>query len=172
MPPLMTPMRKSSASSYGPPGTTTAYPTPTVKRVSVPANSAYNDEAVANAHIDLTPTSAAPLAPTSIISPLPSPMTPMRDSHIPRSISGSLPRSVPRNSVPLSRSSSYFSPLPLQSPTTPKQGDAPSGQVSGPASPLVPLHFLRKASESPPMREREKERLGVGRRSILGREGA
>jgi hypothetical protein len=171
LPTLMTPMRKSSASSYGPPGTRTAHPTPTVKRVSVPANSANTDEAVANPHIDLTPTSAAPLALTST-PPTASPMTPMRDSHIPRSISGSLPRSVPRDTVPLSRSSSYFSPLPLQSPTTPKQGDVPSGQVSGPASPLVPLHFLRKASESPPVREREKERLGVGRRSILGREGA
>ena len=35
---------------------------------------------------------------------------------------------------------------------------------------LVPLDFIRKASESPPVREREKARLRAGRRSILGRE--
>ena len=37
------------------------------------------------------------------------------------------------------------------------------------SSPLVPLHFIRKASESPPARRKEKEKLGLGRRSILGR---
>jgi hypothetical protein len=28
---------------------------------------------------------------------------------------------------------------------------------------------MRKASESPPVRQKEKEKLGAGRRSILGR---
>jgi hypothetical protein len=46
------------------------------------------------------------------------------------------------------------------------------GTLTSPGGTLLPVHFMRKASESPPVREREKERLGVGRRSILGRDGA
>ena len=37
---------------------------------------------------------------------------------------------------------------------------------------LFPFDFIRKASESPPVREREKVKLRAGRRSILGREGS
>lgn len=103
-----------------------------------------------------------------------SPTTPIRKPNLPRSLSGN-PSSFPRlprsnsGTVPLSRSSSFYSPL--QSPKTPHIGTA-DGAANGPTSPLVPLHFLKKASESPPVREREKQRIGVGRRSILGKEGS
>ena len=37
---------------------------------------------------------------------------------------------------------------------------------------LSPLHFIRRASDSPPIREKEKAKLRVGRRSVLGREAS
>lgn len=36
--------------------------------------------------------------------------------------------------------------------------------------PLTPLRFMRKASDSPDDRKKEKDKLKVGRRSILGKE--
>lgn len=39
-----------------------------------------------------------------------------------------------------------------------------------PGSPLAPLRFMRKASDSPDDRRREKDNLKIGRRSILGKE--
>lgn len=55
------------------------------------------------------------------------------------------------------------------STVTPAQNTASPAGSATPTSPLVPLHFMRKASESPPVRQREKETLGLGRRSILGK---
>lgn len=114
-----------------------------------------------------TPSTHLALSPQEDLSPI----TPIRKTHIiPRSVSGStsIPRSthMPRSSS-ISRSSSFYSPL--HTPMTPNQSVEGSG--SGPSSPLVPLHFLKKASESPPVREKEKQRIGLGRRSILGKEG-
>lgn len=115
-----------------------------------------------------TPTLSAHL----VLSPHPeqSPTTPIRKSHIPRSVSGSTsisrPGRIPRSSS-INRSSSFYSPI--QAPMTPNPSNGETG--SGPNSPLVPLHFLKKASESPPVREKEKQRIGMGRRSILGKEG-
>jgi hypothetical protein len=68
--------------------------------------------------------------------------------------------------------SSSLTPEPGLTPG-PRSGPhalSPAGSAT-PTSPLplVPLHFMRKASESPPVRQREKEKLGVGRRSILGK---
>ena len=55
--------------------------------------------------------------------------------------------------------------------TTPGQHVDRSGTEvgTGPTTPLIPLHFIRKASESPPVRQKEKEKFGAGKRSILGR---
>lgn len=47
---------------------------------------------------------------------------------------------------------------------------SPATAAGSNGSPLLPLHFIRKASESPPVREREKEQLKAGRRSILGKD--
>lgn len=38
------------------------------------------------------------------------------------------------------------------------------------SSPLTPLRFIKRASDSPDMRKKEKASLGIGRRSILGKE--
>nr|XP_031863414.1 uncharacterized protein CI109_001290 [Kwoniella shandongensis]KAA5530486.1 hypothetical protein CI109_001290 [Kwoniella shandongensis] len=55
------------------------------------------------------------------------------------------------------------------SPHTPGSNVHSTPATSG--SPLVAFKFMRKASESPTLREKEKERF-VGRRSILGKERA
>ena len=54
---------------------------------------------------------------------------------------------------------------------TPVRGEtSPGAGVSrSEGSPLYPLQFMRKASESPPVREKEKERYKAGSRSILGK---
>ena len=51
--------------------------------------------------------------------------------------------------------------------TSPLSASKPA--ESGPGTPLVPLHFMRKASESPEVRQMEREKLVSGKRSILGR---
>jgi hypothetical protein len=86
--------------------------------------------------------------------------TPARVSHTPRQSSTTLPPITPaRQSLP----------LPPDPHVTPNRSNvSPLNNTS----PLMPLHFIRKASESPPVREREKERLKAGRRSILGKEGS
>lgn len=43
-----------------------------------------------------------------------------------------------------------------------------SGETSG--SPLTPLRFIKRASDSPDVRQKEKASLRIGRRSILGKE--
>lgn len=57
----------------------------------------------------------------------------------------------------------------VASPNT--QSLTPTGTTVSPGlgPGLIPLQFIRKASESPPVRLKEKERFG-GRRSILGKE--
>ena len=47
---------------------------------------------------------------------------------------------------------------------------SPLSASSSPGSPLQPLQFIRKASESPPVLQQEKAMLLGGRRSILSRE--
>ncbi|KAK4689278.1 hypothetical protein P7C73_g815, partial [Tremellales sp. Uapishka_1] len=93
------------------------------------------------------------------------------NSHLPVPItSTSLAAVTPmKSSTP---TSDFLSPHPESSTTNrSRRRSSLSPGVSSPGSPLVPLHFIKKASDSPPVREREKERLQAGRRSILGREG-
>lgn len=77
------------------------------------------------------------------------------------------PPSRPRASLP-----TFSSELGLPAYETPRQVSAPlsaatpdSAQSLGPGSPLIPLQFIRKASESPSVRSKEREQLsglGVG----------
>lgn len=93
---------------------------------------------------------------------------------IPMSATRSVSRTTPaksgytttpaRQSLPLPSSNAFDIVTPTKT-----QRESSLLSPSSPASPLVPLHFIKKASESPPMREKEKERLKAGRRSILGR---
>lgn len=53
---------------------------------------------------------------------------------------------------------------------SPSPSKLPSSSPSGVGSPLLPLQFIRRASDSHPVREKEKDRFGA-RRSVLGREG-
>lgn len=93
---------------------------------------------------------------------------------IPLSATRSVSRTTPAKSSYATTPSRQSLPLPSGKPfdvVTPTKNHPEPGVLSpsSPASPLVPLHFIKKASESPPMREKEKERLKAGRRSILGR---
>jgi len=80
-------------------------------------------------------------------------LTPGRHPALPRSASDknlSTPQRYPAN--------------PAASPQS-----ASKHAANGPGTPLVPLHFIRKAGESPEVRQMEREKLVTGRRSILGR---
>ncbi|WWC94351.1 hypothetical protein V866_001193 [Kwoniella sp. B9012] len=59
--------------------------------------------------------------------------------------------------------------LPSQPHTPNSARKLSTTSPSGPGSPLTAFQFMRKASESPSIREKEKERFH-GRRSILGKE--
>jgi hypothetical protein len=130
-------------------------------------------------HIAPEPSPTPPVPNPSIddspsIPPSTSPSTPARTFGLPRtstdhSLAQFVPRSTSTSGPPPSRSTGFFSPL--QSPITPKHKQKSPGPTGAETSPLVPLHFLKKASESPPVREKEKQRIGLGRRSILGKEG-
>lgn len=128
--------------------------------------------------------SSTPIPITS--ASLATPLRPKAQSTIPTSTSktpGALEATPRRNNHPASTPSrSIVTPrrdiasidtqttLSLSlSPTTPGPSTLSPMTNGNAGSPLVPLHFIRKASESPPVRQREKEKLGVGRRSILGR---
>ncbi|WWC70145.1 uncharacterized protein I206_104092 [Kwoniella pini CBS 10737] len=69
---------------------------------------------------------------------------------------------------PSTSSSSLASIAPEKTPARPN-GTSPVRTPSGPGSPLQAFQFIRKASESPNAREKEKERFR-GRRSILGKD--
>ena len=93
--------------------------------------------------------------------PAPSPSTPLRDK----------PYGLLANSTTKTQSSTLVGRTPTSiGPTTPLRTstavDAALGHGGSPG--LVPLHFIRKASDSPPVREKEKERF-AGRRNILGK---
>lgn len=65
------------------------------------------------------------------------------------------PYTPARVSLPAFHSPDVATPLPLRASSL-----SPEKQPgSGPGSPLVPLNFIRKASESPGMRDREREAL-------------
>ncbi|WVW84085.1 hypothetical protein I302_106114 [Kwoniella bestiolae CBS 10118] len=68
----------------------------------------------------------------------------------------------------LPRSTSHHS-LASQPRTPESARKVDQSSPGGPGSPLTAFQFMRKASESPSVREREKERFH-GRRSILGKE--
>lgn len=67
----------------------------------------------------------------------------------------------PKSSMSTSQSTSPAGVLSPRSPLTP-----------GSVSPLVPLQFIKKAGDSPPVWLKEKERLHTGRRSILGKQAS
>ncbi|WVQ99546.1 hypothetical protein IAU59_006682 [Kwoniella sp. CBS 9459] len=71
--------------------------------------------------------------------------------------------------VPLSQSNSSLASILSDVPSTPPRLVKSASSHSLDASPMAAFQFMRKASESPSIREKEKE-LFHGRRSILGRE--
>jgi hypothetical protein len=64
----------------------------------------------------------------------------------------------------IASSTSTVARTPDQTDGSPQKG----GETSG--SPLTPLRFIKKASDSPDVRQKEKAILRIGRRSILGKE--
>lgn len=93
--------------------------------------------------------------------PAPSPSTPLRAKPY-GLLANSTANTQPATLV--GRTPTSIGPTtPLRTPTA---VDAALGHGGSPG--LVPLHFIRKASDSPPVREKEKERF-AGRRNILGK---
>ena len=64
----------------------------------------------------------------------------------------------------LGSGTSTVTKTPDQTDGSPQKG----GENSG--SPLTPLRFIKRASDSPDVRQKEKASLRIGRRSILGKE--
>jgi hypothetical protein len=64
----------------------------------------------------------------------------------------------------IASSTSTIARSPDQTDDSPQKG----GETSG--SPLTPLRFIKRASDSPDVRQKEKASLRIGRRSILGKE--
>lgn len=119
---------------------------------------------------------STPLRPRSSLSLQPSvtpeTSTPRRNLEIVSTPVKSVSGSFKSSSIP---HPTFLTPQKSQNPrgSTLRVGDGVADEstnaTTGPTTPLVPLHFIRKASESPPIRQKEKEKFGAGKRSILGR---
>ena len=105
------------------------------------------------------PGTDAPSAQTGPWTQSPSPLTPVRSKQYTPHLSVRSKNSSPSERTPMS--AGLLTPLRTPKGLGHVQGESPSAG-------LVPLHFIRKASNSPPVREKEKERF-AGRRSILGK---
>lgn len=92
----------------------------------------------------------------------PSPTTPMRPKNLATLTSDQKSSATPGSAA----TKTPISAGPLTPVRTP--GSALPGPTDHHSPGLVPLHFIKKASDSPPVRDKEKERF-AGRRSILGK---
>jgi hypothetical protein len=106
-------------------------------------------------------TRAPPVPSAETVTVSPSPLTPLRPKPYGLLTSARSASATPSHKTPLSAG-------PITPQRTPTTYDAHGDASTGGSPSLVPLHFIRKASDSPPVREMEKERF-ASRRSILGK---